>query len=180
MRYARILKIALTLLLTSTPAYGAEHQLKKDTSKVNFQLEGQTLSTRGAFDSYSGALVTDPKTKLPKQLSFVIDITKVTIDAEDPRTKLLIQQLISSLPTARVSFKSTEIRKQGEQRYLVVGEAASQAGKEVVTVPVEVVAENPMTWRIRGSLKGDDVFNGPEALLLGRNSGRVQFDLRFS
>jgi len=171
--------VALSLLL-SLSAYAGEHRLVKGSSKVQFELEGQTLQADGAFDSYSGALLIDQKSRILKQVTFLIDVTKVTIDADDPRARLLIQQLIASLPTARVSFKSTEVRKQGDGSYLVIGEASSQAGKETVSVPVEVTSEDNVTWRVRGSLRGENVFSGPEALLLGKNSGRVRFDLRFS
>lgn len=171
--------VALSLLLPLSVSAG-EHRLVKDSSKVQFELEGQTLQADGAFDSYSGALLIDQRTRTLKQVTFLIDITKVSIEAEDPRARLLLQQLIASLPTARVSFKSTEVRKQGDGSYLLIGEASSQAGKETVSLPVQVTSDDNVSWRIRGALRGENVFTGPEALLLGKNSGRVRFDLRFS
>lgn len=168
----------LTFMLSHSVA-AAELRVNPEASRVAFTVQGNLGSLAGRFSRYQGDLEFAKGSLVPQQVNFTIDLSKLTLENQEPSTSILAEQLVMSLPDTVVRFKTKEIKRIGPAKLVLIGEALWSGRKERVAIPVDILENSAKRTVVRGAITGRPEFGGPTGLLFGNANGTVNFTLAF-
>jgi len=130
------------VLAAAAPAFAAEtFQFDKSHTNVGFQVRHIFTMVSGRFTDYAGAIQVDRARPESSTVEFTIQAT--SIDTSEPRRDQHLRSAdffdVANHPT--ISFKSTSVKANGKDGFLVTGDLAMRGVTKSVTLPVSLLGE---------------------------------------
>ena len=147
----RIVAAFALATLTALPAVAATTwTVDKAHSNVDFSVRHLMANVRGHFADYDGVIVMDAD---PAKSSVEFTIQSKSIDTanEQRDTHLRSADFFEVEKYPAITFKSTAVKKTGDNAYEVTGPLTMRGVTKVVTLPVTFLGEAKDPW---GNLKG--------------------------
>jgi polyisoprenoid-binding protein YceI len=146
MTTTRFSLMAAALALAS-PALAAEtYQFDKAHTTVGFQVRHIFTMVGGRFTDFTGTIQVD-RAK-PESSSVEFTIQAKSIDTNEPRRDEHLRSAdffdVANHPT--ISFRSTAVRANGKNAWLVVGDLTLRGVTRSVTLPVSLLGEGKDPW----------------------------------
>jgi polyisoprenoid-binding protein YceI len=139
-----LLTAALTL---ASPALAAEtYEFDKAHTTVGFQVRHIFTMVGGRFTDFTGTIQVDRVRAESSSVEFTIQAK--SIDTNEPRRDEHLRSAdffdVTNHPT--ISFKSTAVRANGKNAWLVVGDLTLRGVTKSVTLPVSLLGEGRDPW----------------------------------
>lgn len=146
MSKTRFLSLA-AILAFAAPAFAAEtFEFDKSHSTVGFQVRHIFTMLSGRFTDYTGAIQVDRARPESSTVEFTIQAT--SIDTAEPRRDQHLRAAdffdVATHPT--ITFKSTSVKPNGKDSFLVTGELTMRGVTRQVTLPVTLLGEGKDPW----------------------------------
>ena len=137
----RLLSLAAFLALAA-PAFAAEtYQFDKSHTTVGFQVRHIFTMLSGRFTDYVGTIQVDRARPESSTVEFTIQAT--SIDTAEPRRDQHLRSAdffdVANHPT--IAFKSTSVKANGKDSFLVTGDLTMRGVTKPVTLPVTLLGE---------------------------------------
>jgi len=131
-----------TVLALAAPAFAAEtYQFDKSHTTVGFQVRHIFTMVSGRFTDYAGAIQVDRAKPEASSVEFTIQAT--SIDTAEPRRDQHLRSAdffdVANHPT--IAFKSTSVKANGKDSFLVTGDLTMRGVTKPVTLPVTLLGE---------------------------------------
>jgi polyisoprenoid-binding protein YceI len=128
-------------LAAPTAAFGATYEIDASHSSAQFAVKHMMVSTvRGEFQKVSGTAVIDDKNLKASSIEAVIDAA--TINTREAKRDAHLKGAdffdVEKFPT--ITFKSTEVKKAGKDKYKVAGNLTMHGVTKPVVLDVESAA----------------------------------------
>ena len=137
-------RFALLALVTalSAPAFAADsYNFDKAHTNVGFQVRHIFTMVSGRFTDYAGAIQVDRAKPEASTVEFTIQAT--SIDTNEPRRDQHLRSAdffdVANNPT--ITFKSTSVKANGKDGFLVTGDLTLHGVTKPVTLPVTLLGE---------------------------------------
>jgi polyisoprenoid-binding protein YceI len=143
----RLALAALLAALVATPSAAADvYTVDRSHSEVSFQVKHLMSQVRGRFTDFEGRVAVDPAK--PEASSVEFTIKTASIDTNEPKRDAHLKSgdFFDAAANPTISFKSTAVRKTGEDRYLVTGPLTLHGVTRQVTLPVLVTGTAKDPW----------------------------------
>jgi len=126
----------------AAPAFAAEtFQFDKSHTNVGFQVRHIFTMVSGRFTDYAGAIQVDRAR--PESSTVELTIQASSIDTSEPRRDQHLRSAdffdVANHPT--ISFKSTSVKANGKDGFLVTGDLTMRGVTKPVTLPVTLLGE---------------------------------------
>ena len=126
----------------AAPAFAAEtFQFDKSHTNVGFQVRHIFTMVSGRFTDYAGAIQVDRAR--PENSTVELTIQASSIDTSEPRRDQHLRSAdfldVANHPT--ISFKSTSVKANGKDGFLVTGDLTMRGVTKAVTLPVTLLGE---------------------------------------
>jgi polyisoprenoid-binding protein YceI len=136
------LAVILAGLSLATPAFAAEtYTFDKAHSSVGFQVRHIFTNVSGRFTDYAGTIQVDRAKPESSSVEFTIQAT--SIDTAEARRDGHLRTAdffdVAKYPT--ITFKSTAVKANGKDSYLVTGDFTMHGVTKQITLPVTVLGE---------------------------------------
>ncbi|HRC84177.1 MAG TPA: YceI family protein [Thermoanaerobaculia bacterium] len=131
-------KLTLTLAilaLATLPAAAATYSIDKGHSEVSFQIRHLVGKVRGQFDDYNGKIVMDAKPEA-SSVEFTIQAKTVNTFVPDRDNHLRSADFFDVEKFPTITFKSSSIKKTGDNAYAVTGTLTMHGVSKEITLPV--------------------------------------------
>lgn len=107
-------------------------------SEVQFKVKHLVISTvSGFFKSFEGELVTDNDNFEDAEINFSLDVNSIDTKQTDRDEHLKSADFFDAATYPKITFKSTSIKKVGDDDYKLVGELTIKNITKQVTLDVE-------------------------------------------
>ena len=146
MSKTRFAALAAVLALAA-PAFAAEtYQFDKSHTTVGFQVRHIFTQLGGKFGDFAGTIQVD-RAK-PENSSVEFTIQAKSIDTNEPRRDEHLRSAdffdVANHPT--ITFKSTSLKANGKDAWLVTGDLSMRGVTKQVTLPVTLLGEGKDPW----------------------------------
>ncbi|HEX4951881.1 MAG TPA: YceI family protein [Thermoanaerobaculia bacterium] len=146
-----IRKLALTLLiafLATMPAAAAVEtfSIDKAHSEVSFQIRHLVTNVRGQFDDYTGVIKMDTEKPESSSVEFTIQATSVNTFNENRDKHLRTADFFDVPNHPTITFKSTSVKKTGDNTYAVTGDFTMRGVTKQITLPVTFTGKMGDPW----------------------------------
>jgi polyisoprenoid-binding protein YceI len=136
------LAVILAGVALATPALAAEtYTFDKAHSSVGFQVRHIFTNVSGRFSDYAGTIQVDREK--PENSSVEFTIQAASIDTAEPKRDGHLRSPdffdVAKYPT--ITFKSTAVKPNGKDSYLVTGDFTMHGVTKSITLPVKVLGE---------------------------------------
>jgi polyisoprenoid-binding protein YceI len=136
------LAVILSGLALATPAFAAEtYTFDKSHSSVGFQVRHIFTNVSGRFTDYAGTIQVDRARPESSSVEFTIQAT--SIDTSEPKRDGHLRTAdffdVANHPT--ITFKSTSVKPNGKDSYLVTGDFTMHGVTKQITLPVSLLGE---------------------------------------
>jgi polyisoprenoid-binding protein YceI len=136
------LAVILAGLSLAPPAFAAEtYTFDKAHSTVGFQVRHIFTNVSGRFTDYAGTIQVD-RAK-PESSTVELTIQATSIDTAEPKRDGHLRTAdffdVANHPT--ITFKSTAVKANGKDSYLVTGDFTMHGVTKQITLPVTVLGE---------------------------------------
>jgi len=136
------LAVILAGLALAAPAFAADtYTFDKSHSSVGFQVRHIFTNVSGRFTDYSGTIQVDRAKPESSSVEFTIQAT--SIDTSEPKRDGHLRTAdffdVANHPT--ITFKSTSMKPNGKDSYLVTGDFTMHGVTKQITLPVTVLGE---------------------------------------
>ncbi len=130
------------LLSIAAPAFAAEtFQFDKSHTTVGFQVRHIFTMLSGRFTDYTGTIQVDRARPESSTVEFTIQAT--SIDTAEPRRDQHLRSAdffdVATHPT--ITFKSTSVKPNGKDSFLVTGDLTMRGVTRQLTLPVTLLGE---------------------------------------
>ena len=137
----------VAILAFAAPAFAAEtFEFDKSHSTVGFQVRHIFTMLSGRFTDYTGAIQVDRARPESSTVEFTIQAT--SIDTAEPRRDQHLRSAdffdVAIHPT--ITFKSTSVKPNAKDSFLVTGELTMRGVTRQVTLPVTLLGEGKDPW----------------------------------
>jgi polyisoprenoid-binding protein YceI len=142
-RYA----ILLTALAAASPAVAKEtYQIDKSHTTVGFEVRHIFTNVGGKFTDFAGTINVD-RAK-PESSSVEFTIHAKSIDTNEPRRDehLRSAEFFDVANHPAITFKSTSLKPNGNDSWLVTGDLTMRGVTKSVTLPVTLLGEGKDPW----------------------------------
>jgi len=131
----------------AAPAFAAEtFQFDKSHTNVGFQVRHIFTMVSGRFTDYAGAIQVD-RAK-PENSTVEFTIQAKSIDTSEPRRDEDLRSAnffdVANHPT--ITFKSTSLKANGKDSWLVTGDLTMHGVTKQLTLPVTLLGEGKDPW----------------------------------
>jgi len=136
------LAVILAGLALAAPAFAADtYTFDKSHSSVGFQVRHIFTNVSGRFTDYAGTIQVDRAKPESSSVEFTIQAT--SIDTSEPKRDGHLRTAdffdVANHPT--ITFKSTSMKPNGKDSYLVTGDFTMHGVTKQITLPVTVLGE---------------------------------------
>jgi polyisoprenoid-binding protein YceI len=136
------LAVILAGLALAAPAFAADtYTFDKSHSSVGFQVRHIFTNVSGRFTDYAGTIQVDRAKPESSSVEFTIQAT--SIDTSEPKRDGHLRTAdffdVANHPT--ITFKSTSVKPNGKDSYLVTGDFTMHGVTKQITLPVTVLGE---------------------------------------
>lgn len=161
------------------PAFADKLSLSNERSRVEINVTSNILSGSGNFESYDGSLTVNQK-KEPESLELQGDMGKFSSETLPIQGQLLLSNMLRSLSSSRILFRSDSIIKSGSG-FLAKGTATAGSRREQVSIPFKVAFSQPDEMVLTGSYSKTGSLGGQKmnAFQLGTVTCDSEFKLVF-
>jgi polyisoprenoid-binding protein YceI len=142
-RYA----ILLTALAAASPAVAKEtYQIDKSHTTVGFEVRHIFTNVGGKFTDFAGTINVD-RAK-PESSSVEFTIHAKSIDTNEPRRDehLRSAEFFDVANHPAITFRSTSLKPNGNDSWLVTGDLTMRGVTKSVTLPVTLLGEGKDPW----------------------------------
>lgn len=131
-----------TVLALAAPAFAAEtYQFDKPHTTVGFQVRHIFTNVSGRFTDFAGTIQVDRAKPESSSVEFTIQAT--SIDTSEPRRDQHLRSAdffdVANHPT--ITFKSTSLKPDGKDSWLVTGDLTLRGVTKQITLPVTLLGE---------------------------------------
>jgi polyisoprenoid-binding protein YceI len=144
-----IRKLSLTAavaVLAASPVLADTYVIDKNHSDASFQVRHMMSRVRGQFNDYAGSIAVDPAR--PESASVEFTLKTASIDtANDSRDKdLRGANFFDVEKFPEITFKSTNVKTTGKDKYDVTGTLTIHGVAKEVTLPVQFLGFGKDPW----------------------------------
>lgn len=140
------LAFALLALAAALPAAAATtYVVDPAHSNVDFVVRHLMANVRGQFTEFDATVVMDPD-PAKSSVEFTIQAKSIDTANEQRDTHLRSADFFDVEKHPAITFRSTEIRKTGENAYEVTGPLTMRGVTKVITLPVTFLGELVDPW----------------------------------
>jgi len=142
------LAFAFVLALAALPALAAVETYTVDRahSEVSFQIRHFVTNVRGQFDQYEGTIWFDTENPEASRVEFEIDAASINTFNADRDKHLRSDDFFAVEKHPKISFKSSKIKKTGENAYAVTGTFVLRGVTKEITLPVTFLGTVKDPW----------------------------------
>ncbi|HKC25449.1 MAG TPA: YceI family protein [Thermoanaerobaculia bacterium] len=137
--------LALALALT-LPAAADTYVVDKGHSEAAFQVRHMVTKVRGRFLDFGGTIQVDPKNAEASSVELTFKTASVSSDNEGRDKDLRSPNFFDVEKYPTMTFKSSKIKKLGEDRYEVTGILDLRGVKKEIVVPVNFLGFVKTPW----------------------------------
>jgi polyisoprenoid-binding protein YceI len=145
--------------------------LNRKSSSIKFGVDSPspTLQMNGAFTSFRGKLLLDPKDVTKSKVDLSLDLRSAQLLPDQILQAVFLQTAVAHLKQPETSFVSERIEPYKGKMYLIHGIYTWQGKQKRATVPVEILQAAPHRSEVRLALSGTakDGETPPELKQLG-------------
>lgn len=136
------LAIVTAAAALSTPAFaGDTYTFDKGHSNVGFQVRHIFTNVAGRFTDYAGTIRIDREKPESSSVEFTIQATSIDTGEKNRDTHLRSADFFDVAAHPTIAFKSTSIKPNGKDSYLVTGDFTMRGVTKQITLPVSVLGE---------------------------------------
>jgi polyisoprenoid-binding protein YceI len=115
-------------------------------SDVSFEIRHLISKVPGQFNTFDGAIVADFDNLEKSSVTFSIDAASIDTANEDRDNHLRSEDFFNVAENPEITFRSTEIKKTGDNAYAVTGLFTMNGVTKAVTLPVTYLGEMTDAW----------------------------------
>lgn len=150
MKTRQLFAVSALALLAALPAAAATTwTVDKSHSNVDFTVRHLMANVRGHFADFEGTIVMDAD-PAKSSVEFTIQAKSVDTANEQRDTHLRSADFFDVEKHPTLTFKSTAVKKTGDNTYEVTGPLTMRGVSKVITLPVSFLGEAKDPW---GNLK---------------------------
>jgi polyisoprenoid-binding protein YceI len=142
----RLLSPALLALALALPAAADTYVVDKGHSEAAFQVRHMVTKVRGRLQDFGGTIQVDPKNAEASSVELTFKTASVSSDNESRDKDLRSPNFFDVEKYPTMTFKSSKIKKLGEDRYEVTGILDLRGVKKEITVPVNFLGFVKTPW----------------------------------
>jgi polyisoprenoid-binding protein YceI len=137
-----VLSLAVAALAAS-PALAAEtYTIDKNHSEASFQVRHLGISNvRGRFEDFDGAIEIDRAKPEASSVSFTIQAASINTNTPDRDKHLRSADFFDVANHPTLTFKSTAVKPNGKDSFLVTGDLTMRGVTKQVSLPVTLLGE---------------------------------------
>jgi polyisoprenoid-binding protein YceI len=129
-------------LALATPAFAADtYTFDKAHSNVGFQVRHIFTNVSGRFTDYSGTISVDRAKPESSSVEFTIQATSIDTGEAKRDGHLRSPDFFDVAKHPTITFKSTAVKPNGKDSYLVTGDFTMRGVTKQITLPVTVLGE---------------------------------------
>jgi polyisoprenoid-binding protein YceI len=133
----KVVTLAAALLALATAAPAADtYAVDKNHSEVSFQVKHLISQVRGRFTDFEGTFALDPAKPEASSVDFRIKAASIDTANADRDKHLRTADFFDVEKHPEVSFKSTSIKKTGDNAYTVTGQFTMHGVTKTLVLPV--------------------------------------------
>lgn len=128
----------LTLIVFSATAQKTKWTFDKVHSKIQFDIAHMVISeVTGQFHDYEGEVFSDEKDFSDAKIDFNINVNSIDTDDEKRDGHLKGADFFDAAKYPKITFKSTSMKKAGENRYKLTGDFTMHGVTKAITLDVK-------------------------------------------
>lgn len=131
---------------TTTATIARTFAIDKAHSEVLFQVRHLVTRVRGRFTDFSGAVTFDPAQPDRSSVTLSIDAASVDTAAPDRDQHLRSDDFFAVEKFPTITFTSSRVMKQSDERYDVTGTLTIRGVAKEVTLPVTYLGDAADPW----------------------------------
>jgi polyisoprenoid-binding protein YceI len=122
------------------------YQIDKAHSEAIFQVRHLLSKVRGRFSDFEGAIEYDETNPEHSSVEFTVHTKSIDTNEADRDTHLRSEDFFSVEQFPTLTFKSTKITLEGDNRYDVAGDLTLRGVTRAVVLPVEYLGKAKDPW----------------------------------
>jgi polyisoprenoid-binding protein YceI len=142
-----VILAAVVALVSPAVADATEtYQVDADHANVAFQIRHFMSQVSGGFNDFQGTIVIDREQPETSSVEFTIQASSIDTNNDKRDEHLRSPDFFDVANHPSITFKSTSVKKVGEDAYEVTGEFTMRGVTKSITLPVEVLGEMKDPW----------------------------------
>src|SRR4051794_35430955 len=137
---------ALLVVLVAFPLFADTYMVDKDHSQVGFGIRHLMTNVHGKFEDFEGKIEIVPNKPDLSSVEFTIRANTVNSGVEDRDHELRGPDFFDVAKYPDIVFKSTAIKKSGNNLYSVTGNLTLRGVTKRITIPVTVMGFMKDPW----------------------------------
>jgi polyisoprenoid-binding protein YceI len=139
--------IAVAAALLASPALAAEtYQFDKAHTTVGFQVRHIFTMLGGKFQEFSGTIKVDRAKPESSSVEFTIQVDSIFTNEAKRDAHLKSPDFFDAAKHPTITFRSTSLKPDGKDRWLVTGDLTMRGVTRQVTLPVTFLGEGKDPW----------------------------------
>ena len=141
------LALAASLAVLATTSSAADvYSVDKSHSEVSFQVKHLMSQVRGRFADFEGKVHVDAAKPEASSVEFTIKTASIDTNEAKRDEHLRSADFFDAATNPTITFKSTSVKKTGENSYAVTGPFTMHGVTKQVTLPVTVTGTAKDPW----------------------------------
>jgi polyisoprenoid-binding protein YceI len=141
MMMRKFLTLAAVAVLAALPAAADTFTVDKGHSDTSFRIRHLVSNVTGRFDDFSGTIDLDKSNMEKSAVQFEIQTASINTGVADRDKHLRSADFFDVEKYPTITFKSTSIKKTGENSYDVTGDFTMHGVTKKITLPVTFLGE---------------------------------------
>jgi len=138
--------LLVALALCAAPAHADTFSIDPSHSEVSFQVRHLLTQVRGGFNDFGGTVAMDPAHPAESSVEFWIDANTIDTRNDKRDQHLRSEDFFYVEEYPRITFKSSDVKKTGENTYGVAGTLTMRGVTQQVTLPVTFAGTASDPW----------------------------------
>ena len=150
-----VLLIALTIPCAAN-AVPIQQVLSRSSSSIKFGVDSRSpaLQVAGSFTDFKGTLQLDPERLERSLVQLTLNLHSAQLRPDQILQNVFLQTALSRVEPPTTTFKSTSIRKERGDTFVVTGSYTWMGKSKTVTVPIRLVRSSATSTEIQLLLNG--------------------------
>ncbi len=143
---AAVVSTMAVSLLSALPSEAATYTVDKTHSEASFQIRHLVSKVRGGFEDFTGTIQLDRANLERSSVEFTIAAASIDTAVPDRDAHLRGADFFDAEKHPEITFKSTRVVPDGEDRFQVTGDLTMRGVTKQITLPVEYTGEVRDPW----------------------------------